>query len=202
MSWISDFQDAAAVRDRAAKTLSVQIGLANPLWLAYGAAATAGAAWWMMARAWQPVNLEAEPEAVAALPAPEPVAEAAAPVDVAEPVVDLAAETGPLDPAPQTDVAALPEALPETLTEPLIEAAAEAMDALGPEIVALADDLTRLTGVGPKTAAALAARGVASFADLAAWTAEDLAAFDAEMKLKGRSARDGWLDQARALAAG
>jgi predicted flap endonuclease-1-like 5' DNA nuclease len=64
----------------------------------------------------------------------------------------------------------------------------------------VADDLTRLIGVGPRTAAALANRGITRFAQLAAWSAEELAAFDAEMSLKGRSLRDAWIDQAKALA--
>jgi predicted flap endonuclease-1-like 5' DNA nuclease len=172
MSWLSDFQDASVVRTRAARTLSVQIGLANPLWLAYGAAASAGAAWWLMAKSWQPVNLEAQAPAI--LPAPEPVVEAARVVEtIAEPV-----------------------------SEPVIEALVEAAETVAEDVAVAADDLTQLIGVGPKTAAALAVKGVATFADLAAWSADDLAAFDAELKLKGRSVRDAWLEQARALAAG
>ncbi len=158
MSWLSEFQDASAVRDRAVKAFSVQVGLVNPFWLAYGAVAGAGATWWLMANAWKPVNLEAQ-------------------VTVAKPALE-----------------AVDHEVAPVIDEIVEEAAAEA--------VAVADDLTRLVGVGPRTAAALGAKGVATFADLAAWTAEDLAAFDAELKLKGRSLRDAWLDQARALADG
>ena len=165
MSWLHDFQDAAAVRERAVKALSVQVGLAHPFWLAYGAAAGAGAAWWLMASSWKPVNLEAL--GATAPPAPEPAA-----VDV----------------APTTDT--------------VVEAPDPVVEAMAHESSVAADDLTRLVGVGPRTAAALVERGVATFADLAAWTAEDMAAFDADLKLKGRSLRDAWLDQARALAAG
>jgi len=42
---------------------------------------------------------------------------------------------------------------------------------------------------------------VTSFVDLAAWTPEQLATFDAERKLMGRSLREDWLAQAKALAA-
>ena len=59
------------------------------------------------------------------------------------------------------------------------------------------DDLTRLTGIGPKLAIALAERGVTSFAQIAAWTDAEAAALDAEMKLMGRIARDAWIAQAR-----
>ena len=38
MSWMTDIADPAAVRERALKSLSVPVGLANPLWLAFGAA--------------------------------------------------------------------------------------------------------------------------------------------------------------------
>ena len=43
-------------------------------------------------------------------------------------------------------------------------------------------------------------RGVRRFEDLAAWSEEAMSAFDAELKLKGRSVRDGWVAQARRLA--
>ena len=87
MSLLSDFQEASALRLRAARAVSVQIGLVNPFWVAYGAAASAGAAWWMMAKSWQPVNLEAA--AVADdLPAPEVEIEAVVETNV-EAVDDL-----------------------------------------------------------------------------------------------------------------
>jgi predicted flap endonuclease-1-like 5' DNA nuclease len=62
------------------------------------------------------------------------------------------------------------------------------------------DDLTRMTGVGPKLAGALAERGVTRFAQIAAWTADDLAAVDAALNLKGRAVREAWVAQARRLA--
>jgi predicted flap endonuclease-1-like 5' DNA nuclease len=65
-----------------------------------------------------------------------------------------------------------------------------------------ADDLTRLTGIGPKLSAALAGRGVTRFAQIAAWTDADLAAVDAALALKGRAVREAWVAQARRLADG
>ena len=62
------------------------------------------------------------------------------------------------------------------------------------------DDLTRLVGIGPKLADALAARGVTRFSQLAAWTADDLATIDAALSLKGRAARDAWVAQAKRFA--
>jgi predicted flap endonuclease-1-like 5' DNA nuclease len=65
---------------------------------------------------------------------------------------------------------------------------------------AVADDLTRMTGIGPKLSAALAELGVTSFAQIAAWTADDLAKMDAELSLKGRAVREAWVSQAKRLA--
>ncbi len=154
-----------AAGERVAKAMYLPLGLANPLWLTFGAAASAGAAWWMMTRWARPADLEAAATALLA-----PVAVAAIEVDSIAEIV----ETAPaIEPAAVVDAAAV-----------------------------VADDLTRLVGVGPRTAAALAERGVTTFAQLAAWTEAEMAAFDTEMKLLGRSARSAWLDQAKTLAAG
>ncbi len=61
------------------------------------------------------------------------------------------------------------------------------------------DDLTRLVGIGPKLAIALAGRGVTSFAQISAWTEPDLAELDKALDLKGRAVRDAWVAQARRL---
>ncbi|MFW5655475.1 MAG: 50S ribosomal protein L21 [Roseicyclus sp.] len=64
------------------------------------------------------------------------------------------------------------------------------------------DDLKRLSGVGPALEKKLRAAGVTSFAQIAAWTEADIAAFDEKLDFKGRIEREGWVDQARALAEG
>ena len=66
----------------------------------------------------------------------------------------------------------------------------------------LGDDLTRLAGIGPKLSAALADRGVTRFAQIADWTADDLAELDAALSLKGRAVREAWVAQAKRLAKG
>ena len=94
----------------------------------------------------------------------------------------------------------------EAATDDVIEAAPEpdieAVAAVIPEPVApiTPDDLTRLIGVGPKLAASLAARGVTTFAQIAAWTADDLASVDKDLKLLGRAERDAWVAQATRFA--
>ena len=64
-----------------------------------------------------------------------------------------------------------------------------------------ADDLKKLSGVGPALEKKLHAAGITSFAQIASWTEEDIAKFDEELSFKGRIEREGWVEQAKALAA-
>ena len=68
--------------------------------------------------------------------------------------------------------------------------------------VAPEDDLKRLKGVGPALEKKLHALGVTSFAQIASWTPAEIAEFDEKLSFKGRIDRDGWVEQARTLAAG
>jgi large subunit ribosomal protein L21 len=63
-----------------------------------------------------------------------------------------------------------------------------------------ADDLKTLSGVGPALEKKLHAAGVTSFAQIAAWTPEDVAAMDEKLSFKGRIEREGWIAQAAELA--
>ena len=63
------------------------------------------------------------------------------------------------------------------------------------------DDLAKLSGVGPQIVKKLNDAGVYHFWQLAAMSDADVAKLDADLKLSGRIARDGWVDQARALVA-
>ncbi len=65
-----------------------------------------------------------------------------------------------------------------------------------------ADDLKQLKGVGPALEKKLHENGVTSFAQIAAWGAEEIADMDDKLSFKGRIERDGWVDQAKLLAAG
>ena len=136
MAWIQDFPGAEAAGERTEKAWRMPLGAVSPLWAVFGAAASAGVAYWWLTQwsraavnfeafatvepaaksAPQPVELVAEPE-----PAPEPVVETAI---TPEPVVEAVAESAP--------AATEPEAKPVEV-EPLI-----------------ADDLTVMTGIGPK----------------------------------------------------
>ncbi|MGP1355448.1 50S ribosomal protein L21 [Roseicyclus sp.] len=64
------------------------------------------------------------------------------------------------------------------------------------------DDLKQLSGVGPALEKKLHEAGVTSFAQIAAWTDADVAAFDEKLNFKGRIEREGWIEQAKKLAEG
>jgi large subunit ribosomal protein L21 len=64
-----------------------------------------------------------------------------------------------------------------------------------------ADDLKRLSGVGPKLETLLNENGVYHFEQIAAWSDDEVAWMDAQLSFKGRIARENWIEQAKALAA-
>lgn len=65
------------------------------------------------------------------------------------------------------------------------------------------DDLTRIKGLGPKLAALLGEFGIVSYAQIAAWTPEEIERIDAKLgRFSGRIVRDRWVEQAQLLAAG
>ena len=65
-----------------------------------------------------------------------------------------------------------------------------------------ADDLRRIKGVGPKLVALLHGLGVTRYAQIAAWTEADVDRIDAHLgAFAGRIRRDGWVEQAKLLAA-
>lgn len=65
-----------------------------------------------------------------------------------------------------------------------------------------ADDLKKISGVGPVLEGKLNNLGIYHFNQVAAFTAEEIVQIDAELNFKGRIDRDDWLGQAKALAAG
>ncbi|MEM8801132.1 MAG: 50S ribosomal protein L21 [Pseudomonadota bacterium] len=64
-----------------------------------------------------------------------------------------------------------------------------------------ADDLKKISGVGPKLEGLLHENGVYHFDQIAAWTKDEIAYMDDQLSFKGRIERDGWLDQAATLDA-
>ncbi|MGF6172044.1 NADH:ubiquinone oxidoreductase [Ensifer sp. 4252] len=65
--------------------------------------------------------------------------------------------------------------------------------------VRAADDLKRISGIGPKLEQVLNSKGIRRFADIAAWSDADVARFDDELGFSGRILRDDWVKQAKAL---
>ncbi|GJD78302.1 30S ribosomal protein S2 [Methylobacterium gregans] len=59
------------------------------------------------------------------------------------------------------------------------------------------DDLTKLNGAGPQIVQKLNDAGIYHYWQIAAMSADDVAKVDGDLKLNGRIARDGWVDQAR-----
>jgi predicted flap endonuclease-1-like 5' DNA nuclease len=62
------------------------------------------------------------------------------------------------------------------------------------------DDLERIRGIGPVLRQRLNGLGITTFAQIAAFTEADLARLDEVLDFKGRIAREGWVEQAKALS--
>lgn len=98
-------------------------------------------------------------------------------------ILSVGAETA----KPATKAAKAPK------TEAAPAAVTEALDA---------SNLSLISGVGPTIEKKLRAAGVASWNDIAAWSDEDIARLDTELKLGGRATKEEWVAQAKELLAG
>lgn len=157
--------------------------------LAVGAIATLGAAW-VLSSYFCEGALESPPETqkFEAAPVVNVVEEAAAEEAAAEEAA----------PAPEPEVVAAPE--PEAPAAPESELATSTLDdkpMLYDTAPDQTDDLKRIKGVGPGLEKTLNELGIYTFAQIAAWTAEDVAWVDGNLKFKGRIERDDWMSQAK-----
>ncbi len=66
---------------------------------------------------------------------------------------------------------------------------------------AAADDLKKISGLGPVLAKKLNGLGITTYAEIAGWSDDDVARIDDELIFKGRIVRDGWVNQAKKLLA-
>ncbi|MEO0977255.1 MAG: NADH-quinone oxidoreductase subunit E [Pseudomonadota bacterium] len=87
------------------------------------------------------------------------------------------------------------------------DAKSDVVDEKAPETLSAprdgkADDLKKLKGVGPKLEATLHELGFYHFDQVAKWGPAEVAWVDSRLKFKGRIERDGWIEQAKLLAAG
>lgn len=165
------------------------------MWLDGWRAGVRSAIWWT--ERWFETVSAFLPETTPAPPAapigPRPVAA----------IIDLAQAAAARTAAEVGEAAAAAVEIVETTADTAASIAEDATSLVehAAEMVAPPDDLTRMVGIGPKLAAALAESGVTRFSEIAAWTEEDLAAFDKALDLKGRAVRDAWVAQARRFAA-
>nr|WP_306268828.1 50S ribosomal protein L21 [Pararhizobium sp. IMCC3301] len=65
-----------------------------------------------------------------------------------------------------------------------------------------ADDLKKISGVGPVLEKKLNALGITKYAQVAAFTEDDVSRVDDALSFKGRIDREDWIGQAKALAEG
>ena len=63
------------------------------------------------------------------------------------------------------------------------------------------DDLKKISGVGPVLEGKLHGLGITKFAQVAAFTADDITKVDDALSFKGRIERDDWISQAKKLTA-
>ena len=64
----------------------------------------------------------------------------------------------------------------------------------------VADNLTSITGVGPKLESALNGAGIFHYWQIASLTDQQIEALDSRLDFRGRIARDNWIEQARKLS--
>ncbi|MEM7215894.1 MAG: 30S ribosomal protein S2 [Pseudomonadota bacterium] len=117
----------------------------------------------------------------AEVPVEESAGEAAPAAEEAAPVTEAAVEeTPPEEPAPEASDAVAMFTAPE----------------------GDADDLKKISGVGPVLEGKLNSLGITKFSQIAAFTAEDIEKVDEVLNFKGRIERDEWLKQASELMQG
>lgn len=64
------------------------------------------------------------------------------------------------------------------------------------------DDLTRISGIGPRIQQQLHQLGIFHFDQIAAWTPENVEWVEGFLHFKGRITREGWIEQAKRLKGG
>ncbi|MCV9965621.1 hypothetical protein OIU34_27465 [Pararhizobium sp. BT-229] len=127
-----------------------------------------------------------------------PVAETAKPVE-AEPVAAVPVKSTPARSAPAKTE---PEKTVPVVTAPATAEKPKRQKAAARVVETQADDLKRISGIGPKLEQVLHGMGVRRYADVALWSDKDVQRIDAQLGFSGRIARDGWVEQAKALMKG
>lgn len=90
-----------------------------------------------------------------------------------------------------------PVKVPEVKSGDMNKAEAYAPKLLKAPEGGVADDLKKITGVGPEIEKLLNDMGVYHFRQIAEWSAKDVEWVDARLKFKGRIGREDWIGQAK-----
>lgn len=118
-----------------------------------------------------------------------------APVAAAEPAVE------PEPAAPVAEVAVPQAAMPVAEPIPSMRRM-ERPRGLSAARGGIADNLQRISGIGPKNEKILHTLGIFHFDQIAGWSADHVAWVDDHLRFNGRITRERWIDQAEMLAAG
>jgi len=144
-----------------------------------------------------PVAKQAAPKPVA--PKPAAAKQKPAAVKKVEPKPAVAAPKAATTTAKRTAKVEVAVPAAAKKVEVAAPAAPKTAPARGRRAAEKADDLKRISGVGPKLEQVLNGRGIKRFADIAAWSDADIERIDAEFGFDGRIRRDDWVGQAKAL---
>ncbi|WP_295445815.1 hypothetical protein [Sphingorhabdus sp. EL138] len=164
--------------------------------------------WRLLARNGAQKKTDSAPKDITSPPAALPAPPVAPVVQAAVPAAKTAKAKAPLKAAAPKKAATPKTAAPKAVTKPVAEKAkaekapkAKAAKPTSPS--SIPDNLELIKGLGPKVNNLLKGLGVTSFAQVANWTAADVADIDAKLgAFAGRITRDNWIDQAQLLAAG
>ncbi|MGD8486535.1 MAG: helix-hairpin-helix domain-containing protein [Chloroflexota bacterium] len=128
-------------------------------------------------------------------------------LEVTEPAVTPGVSPADVQPsvaAPEPVAATAPEPVAATAPEPVAATAPEPVAATAATIApAAADELTAIKGLGKVKASRLVAAGITTYAQIAAWSDEDIAEIGLKVNTSpGQIKREDWVGQAKALAEG
>lgn len=145
-----------------------------------------------------------EAEAAESEAAPEPVPEAAIDTPASEAPESAETPEATAEPEPDQTPAAEPVEDGTEVVHPSDAMLAE-LEGVQPEQIEKpedgGDDLTAITGIGPRIGEVLNELGIFRFAQIASWTPENETWIENHLSFKGRVSRENWVEQANKLMA-
>jgi len=136
------------------------------------------------------------------MPSPSVEADLPAPVAPREEQPAAALMSQPVKASPKKTAAKATRPKEPVATKPAKPARTAAKAPKAPKPVVRPDDLRRIIGIGPVNERLLHAEDVRTFAQIARWTARDVARIESVLQFDGRIERERWVEQAKLLAAG